>query len=187
MGKAPERRQPESTEPDQGALEEYKLCVAKQHAIQGRIWPMASVLLIFSLGGLAVFGRESATDWETVAVVGVAGVASSTVIWLWRMLDWNETYWQDIVYERMWKLEQRLRFATNLSIHFVLLEDAELEADKYWAALAEADRDFVRDLRVRYRRRPQRMRHTFNWIAISGTLAWAGLFGVRLAEFVACR
>jgi len=146
---------------------------------------MASVLLVFSLGGLAVFGRESATDWETVAVVGLAGVTSSMVLWIWRMLDWNESYWQDIVYERMWKLEQRLGFATNLSVHFMLLDEAELKTDKYWGALPEPDKEFVLDLRRRSPR-PQRMRHTFNWIAVFGTLAWMGLFGVRLAEFIGC-
>ena len=177
----------ESSQLGQSALEEYKLCVTRQCATQDRIWPMASVLLIFGLGGLAIFGRESATDWDTLAAIGVAGAASVAVLWLWRMLDWNETYWQDIVHERMWRLEERLGFATNLYIHFMLLEETELQTDSYWKTLPGPEKEFVLNLLARYNWRPMRMRHTFNWIATFGTLAWVVLFSVRFVEFIASR
>lgn len=168
---------------DQAALEEYKLCVARQVALQGRIWPMASVLLIFSLGGLALLGREEAKTWQTLALIGIAGTLSIALLWLWRILDWRETWVEDLVYERMWELERRLGFLTNLAIHFLLLPEADLARDPYWKDIGEPERAFIASFR---RRRAQglRMRWGFNVIAVVGTLAWIALFAVRLAEFV---
>ena len=145
---------------------------------------MASVLWVFSLGGIAIFGRESAVDWQSVAVVGVAGLASVGVLWTWRVIDWNETFWQDVVYARMWELESRLGFLTNLSIHFLLQSPEELGQDAYWQRLNPQDRRFVEHLERRLRPRPMRMRRIFTWLAIIGTLAWTGLFTLRLAEFL---
>jgi len=166
------------------ALEELKLCSAKQEAFQSRIWPMASVLWVFSLAGIAILGRESAEDWQTVAVIGVAGLTSVGVLWTWRFIDWNETFWQDVVYARMWELESRLGFLTNLSIHFLLQSPQELNQDTYWEGLNSQDREFVERLRRRHQPRPMRMRRIFNWLATIGSLAWMGLFSIRLAEFL---
>ena len=168
---------------NQQALEEYKLCVQRQIASQGRMWPMASVLLIFSLGGLALLGREAATDWQTLALVGIAGVVSVVLLWVWRIADWNETYWEEAIYERMWELEGRLGFLTNLTIHFLLVPEPDLPNDPYWKNLDEDERTFVKGFR-RSHKRPPRLRHLFNSIAAVGTFGWIGLFALRLAEFL---
>lgn len=168
---------------DHAALEEYKLCAARQQALLGRTWPMASVLLIFSLGGLALFGREEARTWPTLALVGIVGSLSIALLWLWRILDWRETWVEDLIYERMWELERRLGFLTNLAIHFVLLSDSDLARDTYWKDIGQQERSYIATFRTR-RRLGIRMRWSFNIIALAGTFAWGALFAVRLAEFV---
>lgn len=171
---------------DQAALEEYKLCVARQDAAQARMWPMASVLLIFSLGGLALLGREAADDWQAVTLVGIGGLVSVALLWLWRAIDWNETYWQDLVYARLWELEKRLGFLTNRAIHFLLLSASQLASDPDWQRLPADERAFIRDFRFGHTR-PWRMRLLFNLIAVGGTLAWVGVFTMRLVEFLQAR
>ena len=168
---------------DQAALEEYKLCVTRQEASQGRIWPMASVMLIFSLGGLPLLGREEVNDWQALALVGGAGAVSIALLWIWRAIDWRDTFWEDLIYQRMWELELRLGFMTNLAIHFVLMDDSDLAQDSHWQSIGEDERTFVTTFRARHGQTP-RMRSTFNLIALVGTFAWIGLFAVRLIEFI---
>jgi len=144
---------------------------------------MASVLLIFSLGGLPLLGREEATDWQTVALVGGAGAVSIVILWVWRAIDSRDTYWEDFIYERMWQLENRLGFMTNLGIHFVLAKEDDLEEDTYWQGIGEDERALVTAFRKRNHLVP-RMRWSFNLIAVVGTFAWIGLFSMRLTEFI---